>query len=188
MSFRGHPRVGPEARLGTGYGGTRNLDQDEGPRVRRPSSARPQPRLERPRDLLDAEALDDVAGAHVLVVLEGHAAFLAGRDLAHLVLEALQRLELAFVDDDVVAEQADIGAALDDAFGDPAAGDLADLRDLEDLQDLGVAEEGLAPLGREHARHRRLHIVDEVVDDVVVADLDAVGLRQRCAPARWRGR
>ncbi len=52
-------------------------------------------------------------GAHVLVVLEGHAAFLAGRHLAHLVLEALQRLQRAFVDDDVVADQADTRTALD---------------------------------------------------------------------------
>ena len=89
---------------------------------------------------LDAEALDDVAGAHVLVVLEGHAAFLAGRDFRDFVLEALERLQLAFVDDDVVADQADARATLDLAFGDTAAGDLADLGDVEDLQDLGIAE------------------------------------------------
>src|SRR5258707_5789135 len=88
--------------------------------------------LQRPRDLLDAVALDDVAGPHVLVLLEGHAALLARRHLAHLVLEALQRRQLAFVDDDVVADQADVRAALDDAVGHPAAGDLADLGDVED--------------------------------------------------------
>jgi hypothetical protein len=54
---------------------------------------------------------------------------------------------LPFVDDDVVADQAHAGAALHDAVGDAAAGDLADLGDVEDLEDLGVAEEGLAPLG-----------------------------------------
>src|SRR6185503_18264042 len=100
--------------------------------------------LKRPRDLLDAVALDHVAGAHVLVFLEGHAAFLAGGNLAHLVLEPLQRRQLAVMDDDVVADQADIGAALDDAVGDPAAGDLADLRYVEDLEDLGIAEHRLA--------------------------------------------
>ena len=37
-----------------------------------------------PLHLFDAEALDDVAGAHVLVVLEGHAAFLADLHFARL--------------------------------------------------------------------------------------------------------
>ncbi len=59
------------------------------------------------------------------------------------VLEALERLELAFVDDDVVADQADAGATLDLAFGDAATRDLADLGDVEHLEDLGIADEGL---------------------------------------------
>ena len=46
--------------------------------------------LERPLHFFHAVALDDVADAHVLVVLEGHAAFLARRDLADVVLEALE--------------------------------------------------------------------------------------------------
>ena len=46
--------------------------------------------LERARDLLDAIAFDDVADAHIFIVLERHAALLAGRHLAHLVLEPLQ--------------------------------------------------------------------------------------------------
>src|SRR6185312_3010144 len=52
-------------------------------------------RLKRPRHHLDAEALDDIADAHVLVVLEGHAAFLAARHFGHFVLEALQGLQRA---------------------------------------------------------------------------------------------
>jgi hypothetical protein len=36
----------------------------------------------------------------------------------------------------------------------------------------GIAEEGLAQFRREQARHRRLHVIHEVVDDVVVADFD----------------
>jgi hypothetical protein len=63
-------------------------------------------------------------------------------DFLHFVLEALERLERAFVDHHVVADQADLGAALDLAFGDTATGNLADLGDVEDLEDLGVAEEG----------------------------------------------
>src|SRR3546814_8690071 len=82
-------------------------------------------RLKRPGDVLYAEALDDVAGADVLVVLEGHAAFLADRYFGNFVLEALERLELAFVDDDVVAHQANACAALDLAFRDAATRNLA---------------------------------------------------------------
>src|SRR5208283_5619537 len=100
-------------------------------------------RLERALDLLDAVALDHVALAHVLVVLEGRAALLAGVDLLDLVLEALERGELAFVHDDIVADEAHVGAALDLAVGDSAAGDLADLRNVEHLEDQRVAQHGL---------------------------------------------
>ena len=55
--------------------------------------------------------------------------------------------ERALVNDDVVAQQAHLGAALDLAFGDLAARDLADLRDVEDLLDRRVAQEDLALRG-----------------------------------------
>src|SRR5205823_6608219 len=70
--------------------------------------------------------------------------------------------------------QADIGAALHGAVGDAAARDLADLGNVEHLQDLGVAEHGFAQRRREQAGHRLFDVVDEIVDDVVVADFDAV--------------
>src|ERR1700760_4340316 len=73
--------------------------------------------LQRALDLLDAVALDDVASAHILVVLEGHAAFLPGLDFANLVLETLQRRKLALVHDDIVADETHVGAALDGAVG-----------------------------------------------------------------------
>src|SRR5215510_4346326 len=122
---------------------------------------------------LHSIAFDDVADLHVLVVLEGHAAFLAGDHLARVVLEAFELGELAFVHDDAVADQAHIGPALDHAVGHAAARHVADLGDLENLQDGRVAERGLAHPRREQAGHRLLHVVHEVVDDVVVADLDA---------------
>src|SRR5579859_6890436 len=88
---------------------------------------------DRAGDLLHLEALDDVADLDVVVILEGHAALVAFLDLAHLVLEALECLEGTLVDDDVVAQQADAGAALDRTLGHHAARDLADLADVEDL-------------------------------------------------------
>ena len=62
--------------------------------------------------------------------------------------------------------------------GDHRAGDRADLRGHEHRADLGRADRLLALLGRQHAGHRRLDLVDRVVDDVVVADVDAVVLGQ----------
>ena len=82
------------------------------------------------------------------------------------------------MDHHVVAQQAHLGAAPDDAFGDHAAGDLADPGDVEDFADRGVAEEALAQGRRQHARQRVAHVVDHIVDDRVVADLDAVALGQ----------
>src|SRR5690606_14076622 len=121
-----------------------------------------------------AETFDDVAGTDVFVVLEGHTAFLADLDFLDLVLEALERLELAFVDDDVVAQEAHAGTTFDHAFGDLTAGNLADLGDLEDLLDHRVADEGFTTVRRQKPAHGTLHILDEVVNDVVVADFDAV--------------
>ena len=77
------------------------------------------------------------------------------------------------MDHDVVADQAYLRAALHLAVGDHATRDVADLRDVEDLLDLGIAEHRLAQSRRQKAGHRRFHIVHEIVDDVVVADLDA---------------
>src|SRR5262247_200669 len=118
---------------------------------------------------LHSITFDDVADLHVLVVREGHAAFLAGDHFARVVLEALELGELAFVHDDAVADQAHIGPALDYAIGHAAARHVADLGDLENLQDGRIAERGLAHPRRKQAGHRLLHVVHEVVDDVVVA-------------------
>src|SRR6185437_1492312 len=98
-------------------------------------------------------------------------------DFAHLVLEALERGKLAFVDHDVVAHQAHARTTANDALGDAATGDLADLGDVEHFQDLGVAQEFFADFRREHTREHRFDVVHHVVDDVVVADFDAVSAR-----------
>ena len=97
-------------------------------------------------------------------------------DLAHLVLEALESLERAFVDDHVVAQQSHFGAALDHAFGNHAAGDAADLGDTEDLADLRVADQGFLVGRIEQADHQGLNVLGDLVDDAVVADVDLVAL------------
>ncbi|WP_442188355.1 hypothetical protein, partial [Rhizobium leguminosarum] len=58
--------------------------------------------------------------------------------------EALERLELAFVNDDVVAYEADAGTTFDLAFDYTATRDLADLGDVEHLvDDVKAAMSGL---------------------------------------------
>src|SRR6266581_146779 len=106
---------------------------------------------ERALDGFDLVALDDVALLDLVVIGESHAAFLSGLDFAHLVLEALQRRELAFVDHHVVAHEPHLGAAPHQPLGDAAAGHLADLGDVEHFEDQGIAEEAFARLGRQHA-------------------------------------
>ena len=59
---------------------------------------------------------------------------------------------------------------------DEQAGGLVLLAGREDFLDLGAADDRLDDLGPELARHRALHPVGEVVDDVVVAELDLVAL------------
>ena len=76
---------------------------------------------------LDPETFDHVAGPHVLIIFERHAAFLADNDFSRIVLEPLELRQLALMHDDIVAHQPDIGAALDDAFSDTATRNIADL-------------------------------------------------------------
>ena len=54
---------------------------------------------------LHREHLDDVADLDVVVPLEADAALEPGLHLGHVVLEPAERSDLAFVDDDVVAQQ-----------------------------------------------------------------------------------
>src|SRR6185436_14196675 len=122
---------------------------------------------------LELDALLDIGE-----VLERHAALEARLHLAHVVLESLERVDVAGVDDHVVAQHAHLRASLDHAFLDVAARDGADLRDAEYLPHLDHAEHRFLLLGREHPGERRLHLLDRVVDDVVVAHLDAGGLDQ----------
>src|ERR1700739_3047083 len=61
----------------------------------------------RPCPLDAGEAFDLVVDAHVLVVLHADTALGPGAHLAHVVLEAPQRLERALEDHHVVAQHAD---------------------------------------------------------------------------------
>src|SRR5690606_37167076 len=97
--------------------------------------------LQSPRHGFDAEALYQIALPNVLIIFEGHAAFLSGENFLHLVLETLEGRKLAFVDHYIVPDQAHIGAAFHTALRDTAARHFADLGDVEHLQDFRIAED-----------------------------------------------
>src|SRR6187431_2809875 len=54
--------------------------------------------LKRALNGFDVETFNDVALLHVLIIGEGHAAFLADLHFLHFILEALEGGEFAFVD------------------------------------------------------------------------------------------
>src|SRR3982750_4475919 len=72
-------------------------------------------RLQRSGDFLDLEELEQVAFLDVVVVLQLDAALESGGDLADVVLHPPHRLDLAGVDDDVLAQQAEARAAANDS-------------------------------------------------------------------------
>src|SRR5579862_7953969 len=79
------------------------------------------------------EHLDHVADLDVVELFEADAALESRFHFADVVLEPAQRSDLAFVNDDVVAQQARLGVARsgDPSLGDMAARDRSELRDLE---------------------------------------------------------
>src|SRR5205085_1601248 len=81
-------------------------------------------------------------------------------------------------DDHAVADEARLGVAADLTTAYQGAGDVAELARAVDLADLRRAELHLFVLGLEQALERRLDLVDRLVDDRVVADVDALTLGQ----------
>lgn len=71
------------------------------------------------------EALDHVAFLDIVVVLDADTALESGGDFLCVVLEPLQRRDLAFVDHDAVANQSDLGVSYDLALLDIRAADDA---------------------------------------------------------------
>src|SRR5664279_6599478 len=82
-------------------------------------------------DLARLERLEHVAFLLVVEVLEQDAALESFRDLAGVVLEALELGDRRRVDHGAVADDANLRAAPDDAVRNHAAGDRAEPRDLE---------------------------------------------------------
>jgi hypothetical protein len=84
------------------------------------------------------------------------------------------------VNDHMIAQHTNLGVALDDTLEHVATRDRADLGDREDLADFDQTQDLLALLGRQHAGQRALHLIDGIVDDVVVAQIHAKSSRPAC--------
>src|SRR6478609_8271179 len=120
---------------------------------------------------------DEVLELEVVVRPQVDAALEALADLGDVVLETAQPGDLDVLrHDDPVAGEPRPGAALDLAAADDRAGDVAELAAPEDLADLCGAQLDLLELRLEHALEGLLDLVDRLVDDRVVADLDALAL------------
>src|SRR5579863_3301509 len=138
------------------------------------SAAQGMPRRSVPRLLPHLVGLDHVAEVDV-VVADADTALEALADLGDVILEPAQRLDReALRDHDTVADQARPAATVDRARAHDAAGDVAGPRHPEDLPDLRGAELNFLELGLQHALEGRLDLLDGLVDDRVVADLDAL--------------
>src|SRR3546814_224336 len=133
--------------------------------------------LQGPLAFLDFERFEEIARLDVGEVLgEGHAAFEPGPNLGDVVLEPAQRRDLALIDDDILARDARLQRLAEHALGHQQPGRLAVLAGREHLADFGAADDILDHQRSKLARHRRLHRVGEVVDDIVILKLNAAAL------------
>src|SRR5580693_988610 len=118
-----------------------------------------------------------------VVVADADTAFVALADLGRVVLEPAQRIHRQAVGDHhAVPDQPRLAAAVDRAGAHDAPGDVADPRHPEDLPDLRGTELDFFELGLEHALERGLDLLDRLVDDRVVADVDALAPGQLARP------
>ena len=90
------------------------------------------------------------------------------------------------MDDDAVAQDADAVGAEDLAVEDVQAGHDVAVRQAEGLADFGVPAGDILELGLQQTGHRRLDLVEQRVDDVVEADVDARLSAARRAAASGR--
>src|SRR5687767_13742944 len=127
------------------------------------------------RDLLNHVRLDAVADLKIAEAVNAYAALHAGAHLVHVILEAAQGIENAFVDQVFATHDTDL--ALDYAsVADNAAGHLAALGQFENLFDLGAANDIFLEHRIEQAGHGLFHLIDQLIDDRVKLDLHAFPL------------
>src|ERR1700682_6014337 len=89
--------------------------------------------LQGSRHFHDLVHFELIALFDLVEVLQRQAALESCLDFAYVVLEALERIELAVEDDDAVAQEPHLRAAADHSLEHVATGNGADLGDLIDL-------------------------------------------------------
>ena len=109
---------------------------------------------------------------------QADAALEPGCNLAHVVLEAAERLDAGLDDELAAAQQPGLAAAHDSAVEDVRAGDRARLAGLDELADLSVALDLLDELRRQEALERELDVIGQLVDDLVQAHVHPGGLHR----------
>src|SRR3954451_8023486 len=130
----------------------------------------------RPTDGLRGEALDHVAFHDVVEVGESDSAFVVLGHFADIVAEPAERLDPVRRDDLATAPDTGVAAADDASVSDERARDDRVLADADDLSDLGASLDDLDDLGFEKPLEGGPDVVRQLVDDVVQADVDALGL------------
>src|SRR6266853_1102443 len=96
------------------------------------------------------KGLHDIAGLDVVVVGDGQAALKTALDLAGVVLEPLERIDLAGMHHHVVAQQADLAVPFDEAILHHASGDISNLGDAEHFANLRPSLVYLLECGLQH--------------------------------------
>ncbi len=129
-------------------------------------------------DFLDFKDFELIAFFDVVEIFQGQTAFEAGFDFFCIILEAFQRIEFTGPDHDVLTQQAYRCTAFDDAFEYIATCNRTDFADQNNLTNLDQTQSLFAFFWRQHAGHRCLDFVYCIVNDVVVANINAVGFCQ----------
>src|SRR5271165_3780267 len=129
------------------------------------------------RYALFRKSFHNVVRFDVREVVDGQAALEAGLYLTDVILKSLQRIDLAGMDYDVVAQHAHFAVARNAAVEHHAAGHVADLADAEHFANRDAALVYFLEDRLQHAGHGALKLVRKLVDDGVEADVDFLMLR-----------
>src|SRR5690606_38363517 len=132
--------------------------------------------LERARHLDLLEHFDLVPDLNVVIALHADTAFHASTHFGHVVLEAAQGFQLAFKNDHVLTQYTDRTVTVHQPLEHHATGNRTKLRRAEDVAHFGNTQDILPNITAEHTGERLLDVLDDVVNDVVVAHVQAFGL------------
>src|SRR5262249_11982667 len=130
------------------------------------------PRLQSALDFLDLERLEDISLFDVVETFEADPAFQPLADFPRVGLPALQRGNAVFVQNPLIAHDADSTGAPDPSVQHPATGDAAETADVKRLQHHRPPRRSLDFLRRQEPFQRFLDVVGDLVNDSVRTDFD----------------